>query len=304
MKKKWQKRLRNVKKCFNIIVEDHLGAYAAQAAFFTVLSLFPFLMLCLSLVKFTPVTHGQVVELIQRNVPQYLVTFLVSIVRQIYGANISIMTFSIITVLWASSRGFRSICNGLDSVHGVLSERNIWLAYAKALVYTVVLSLVLVVCIVIMVLGPTIQALLEQHVPALSMVTDVYFSFRAIILIVLLGMVFTMLYKLLPAKKMSFRSQLPGGLLCAIAWIVFSHLLSIYVEQFNGFSMYGSLTTIALVMFWLYCCYYIMLVCAEINVFLSAETIREKIRNRSREIYAKTKRQRQTGRTKRENLKE
>jgi len=301
LKKKWQKRLRSVKKCFDIIVEDHLGAYAAQAAFFAVLSIFPFLMLCLSLVKFTPVTQAQVVELIQQNMPQYLTGFLLSIVRQVYSANISIMTFSIVTVLWAASRGFRSMCNGLDSVHGVLSERNIWLAYAKALVYTIVLSMMLVICIVIMVLGPTIQALLEQYVPALSMATDVYFSFRAIILIVLLGLLFTMLYKLLPAKKISFKSQLPGGFLCAIAWIVFSHLLSVYVEQFNGFSMYGSLTTIALVMFWLYCCYYILLLCAEINVFLSAETIREKIRNRSRELYARTKKQVRKDRTKQEN---
>lgn len=294
---KWNTRVKFVKKCIDIIVEDHLGAYAAQAAFFTVLSIFPFLMLCLSFVRFTPVTEEQVLELINQNMPQYLVSFLVSIVQQVYGTNVSVMTFSIVTVLWAASRGFRSTCNGLDSVHGILDERKLWISYIKAVIYTVGLSLVLVISMVIMVLGPTIQEILERYVPPLAMITDAFLHFRALILLILMGLIFSVLYKLLPAKKLSFASQLPGGFLCAVAWIVFSHLLSIYVEQFNGFSMYGSLTTIALIMFWLYCCYYIMLVCAEINVFLSAEATREKIKSTSRELYKRTKKQVQKRRT-------
>ena len=41
--------------------------------------------------------------------------------------------------------------------------------------------------------------------------------------------------------------------------------ISVYVDYFNGFSMYGSLTTIILVMMWLYLGSYILLVCAEFN---------------------------------------
>ena len=51
---------------------------------------------------------------------------------------------------------------------------------------------------------------------------------------------------------------------------VFSFGLSIYVDYFNGFSMYGSLTTIALIMLWLYFCMYIMMMAVEFNVFLEA----------------------------------
>ena len=56
----------------------------------------------------------------------------------------------------------------------------------------------------------------------------------------------------------------------ATAWYVFSFGLSIYVDYFNGFSMYGSLTTIALIMLWLYFCMYIMMMTVEFNVFLEA----------------------------------
>ncbi len=74
---------------------------------------------------------------------------------------------------------------------------------------------------------------------------------------------------MVPNRKASFKSQLPGAILSAVSWYVFSFGLSIYVEYFNGFSTYGSLATIVLVMLWLYFCMYIPLLCAETNVVFS-----------------------------------
>ena len=76
---------------------------------------------------------------------------------------------------------------------------------------------------------------------------------------------FAMVYKALPNNKPALWAQLPGAAISAVAWYVFSLGLSIYVKYFNGFSMYGSLTTIALLMLWLYFCIYIFLLCGEVN---------------------------------------
>ena len=73
---------------------------------------------------------------------------------------------------------------------------------------------------------------------------------------------------MVPNRKASFKSQLPGAILSAVSWYVFSFGLSIYVEYFNGFSTYGSLATIVLVMLWLYFCMYILLLGGEVNMIL------------------------------------
>ena len=39
----------------------------------------------------------------------------------------------------------------------------------------------------------------------------------------------------------------------------------LYVDKFNGFSTYGSLTTIVILMLWLYACMYIIMIGAYIN---------------------------------------
>ena len=104
-----------------------------------------------------------------------------------------------------------------------------------------------------------------QYVPVTEEIANKLYPFRFLIIIFILVAMFASVYKALPNNKPSFLAQLPGAVLSAVAWYVFSIGLSIYVKYFNGFSMYGSLTTIALLMLWLYFCIYIFLLCGEVN---------------------------------------
>ena len=100
-----------------------------------------------------------------------------------------------------------------------------------------------------------------------SLILQVRPLIRWIVLFFLLSLFFTALFAALPNRKLTFRSQLPGGVACALSWYVFSFFLSVYVNHFQGFGMYGSMTTVTLLMLWLYVCMYIFLVCAEANLF-------------------------------------
>ena len=102
--------------------------------------------------------------------------------------------------------------------------------------------------------------------PILQELAIVLSSFKGILLFAVLVVFFDVVFTVLPNRKMNFISQLPGAVLCALSWNVISFLLSVYINYFNGFSMYGSLTTVALMMLWLYFCIYSTLMCAEFNV--------------------------------------
>ena len=98
---------------------------------------------------------------------------------------------------------------------------------------------------------------------------DLLAHFRGLIMLVMLIVFFDVIFTALPNKKLTFKSQIPGAAICGVAWYIFSIGVSIYVDYFNGFSMYGSLTTIALIMLWLYFCMYIMMMSAEVNVIFN-----------------------------------
>ena len=52
--------------------EDHIGAYAAQAAYFLIMSFIPFVLVLTALVQYTPLTYRMLRQAILGFVPLYL----------------------------------------------------------------------------------------------------------------------------------------------------------------------------------------------------------------------------------------
>ncbi len=250
-----------VKKCR----QDNISAFASQSAFFVILSIIPFLMVFISLAQYTPVTESMVMELVNRVMPSYIAPFLVSIIHEVYSRSVGIISFTAVMAIWASAKGIQYLSNGLNAVYDRMETRNYFRLRLRAVLYTLAMLLAIVLLLTLLVFGNSIQKLLLAYIPFVAHLTQLVLALRALILLAVLILFFTVLFKMLPNRKATLRSQLPGSVLCALAWYGFSFGVSVYVDYFNGFSMYGSLTTIVLVMLWLYFCMYILLVCGEVN---------------------------------------
>ncbi|MEG0108816.1 MAG: YihY/virulence factor BrkB family protein, partial [Lachnospiraceae bacterium] len=73
-----KRMLRNIQKFTDKITENHTSAYAAQSAFFIVLSLIPIILLLLTLVQFTPVTKGDVMTAVVQVIPKSIYPTIIS----------------------------------------------------------------------------------------------------------------------------------------------------------------------------------------------------------------------------------
>ena len=250
---------------FDKCKEDNISAFAAQSAFFIVLSLIPFLMLFTSFVQYTPVTESMVMTLIHRVMPSYIAPFLIGIIHEIYNNSVGLVSAAAVMAVWSAAKGIQYLTNGLNSVYDIEETRNWIVLRFRAILYTLMLVVAIVVSLTLMVFGNSLQYLIVQYLPIVAHITQGILSMRSLILLAVLMLFFCTMFKMLPNRKAAFRSQLPGSIMGAVGWSLLSFGLSVYVDYFNGFSMYGSLTTIILVMLWLYFGIYILLVCAEVN---------------------------------------
>ena len=262
--------------------EDKINAYAAQTAFFMLLSIIPFLMVFLSLIKYTPVTESMLLSLYEEGLPSYISPFFITITDEIYGRSIGITAVSAIVAIWSAAKGVQYLTDGLNSVNDLVENRNWFVMRFWAVVYTIVVLVVFLFTLVVMVFGNSIRTLALYHLPILRETAMILSGFKGVLLFGVLAVFFDVIFAFLPNRKLTLISQLPGAILCALAWNVISWVLSIYIDYFNGFSMYGSLTTLALLMLWLYFCIYSMLICAEFNVTFSEQM--KKWVNRHRKI--------------------
>ena len=73
------------------ISHDHVGAYAAQSAYFFMLCLIPIILLLLTLVRYTPVTKADVMAAVIQVFPSSVETLITSIVNQVYNQSMSII---------------------------------------------------------------------------------------------------------------------------------------------------------------------------------------------------------------------
>ena len=260
----------NLKYFLDKCKQDKINAYSAQSAFFMLLSAIPFLMVFSSLLQYTSVTEGMILEIIQRVMPEYVSPFLISVIDEVYSRSMGIISATAIVAIWSAAKGVQYMADGLNSVNDLEETRNWFVLRFWATIYTVVFLIAVVFTLLVVVFGNSLHDLASGYVPILRQITDFLAYFRGLWMFVVLTLFFDVIFTTLPNKKLTFKSQLPGAAICSVAWYVFSFGLSVYVDYFNGFSMYGSLTTIVLIMLWLYFCMYIMMMSAEINVVWNA----------------------------------
>lgn len=249
----------------NKCTADQVSAYAAQGAFFILMSVFPFSIFLLQIMKFMPISQESLLISVDSIFPEYLLPNIHQILQEIYSSPTNYMTITIVTTIWAASNAMYALASGLDRISNSEDARSWIVTRIWAILYTFVFALMLVMAVGLTVLWGGLKNILILNRP--SGISLYLFSTitNAVYTISLLTLAFALMYKIFPHKKLRYIRQLPGALFASLGWYLSSMGITFYMTHFNVVSTYGSLTTLALVMFWLYFCNYFIFVGAEIN---------------------------------------
>ncbi|OUQ28434.1 hypothetical protein B5E77_03185 [Lachnoclostridium sp. An131] len=248
--------------------DDHVGAYAAQTAYFIMLSFFPFIILLVTLIRYTSITPADVYEAARAIFPASMDSFILSLINEVYSKTAVTVSVSAIVAAWSAGKGFLALMRGMNTIYNVEERRNYIILRLRSALYTVVFVIAIILSLVVLVFGNSIHEAAVEHMPFLAVVTGMIVRLKGIVGVCFLTVVFMLLYRFVPNRRARLLSQAPGALFSSVCWYLFSIGFSIYVEYSPGISnMYGSLTTIVLVMLWLYFCMYIILLGAEINSY-------------------------------------
>ena len=280
----WENVMKRIKdiyqKIMNItadIAADHVGAYAAQSAYFFMLCLIPIILLLITMVQYTPVTKADVMTAVIQVFPASVENLITSIVNQVYNQSMGIIPVTIIVAMWSAGNGVLAMASGLNCIYSCRETRNYIVLRIRSTVYTLLFIVVIILLLVLSVFGNTLNLFIARHIPFLKRIADWLIETRAVITPTVLVIFSLMLYKFLPNRRGRFRDQLPGAMFAAVGWMVISWVFSIYLDVFKGFSsMYGSLTTIVLIMLWMYFCMYCILLGGEMNVLMEGKIFEKK----------------------------
>ena len=251
---------RFVKRVLKKSSSDRVGACSAQIAFYILMTVFPMVILFLQLIKVAPISQESILYAIDSVFPEYLLTTLHALLQEVYSTSSGLVPITIVTMLWTTSKAMHAMAQGLDTICTTEGARN-WVVVR----FWSMICTGLVFAVAVFVAGSTIawrplKIFLIRHRPGGISLSGFSNTIDLIYTMIIGVLAISTLYKILPRRKLKFVAQFPGALFSVLAIALLSNFLSIYVGSFNGFSAYGSLTTLTLVMFWLYfSCYFLMM---------------------------------------------
>ena len=272
--------LSNIKDIYNEIYEfgqlckkNHLDSHSAAAAFFMFVSIIPFIIVILCIIPFTPITDTNILAIAEAVLPEKLDLYAVDIVAELSNESITLLSVSAIVAMWSASRALLTIKQGLNEIRGVVETRNFVVLRVNAAFYTIILIvsflLMLVLNVVITGIERYLRAVLGIDLSADYDVVYLIITLRPIISLVVAFLVNIYFFTALPNDKVTIKTQIPGAALVSLIWYLFSTVFGIYINYYNAYSMYGSLSVVIIVLFWLYACMYILFLGGQFNYYLS-----------------------------------
>ena len=265
-------------------IDQHIGAFAGQSTFFIFLSIFPLVSILLSLTPYLPFTEEQITDLLVRVMPPDLAGYARDLISDIYSNGVPTMTFfSAVIGLWSAAKGIMAIRNGLNEIYHSREKRNYLVIRGISAIYTLIFIFIFVLLTLGNLFGRQIYtSIVEKYGADAPGLFDLIIRLRGVGSFIVIFIMLWLMYTLMPSRKLQFRYQAPGAVFTAGAWALVTWLFSYFIEYaMNRSAMYGSLTTIITILFWLYVMVNMIFIGAQLNEFLYLYVYKERVEQRA-----------------------
>ncbi|CAN5121785.1 hypothetical protein BH23BAC3_BH23BAC3_31490 [soil metagenome] len=262
----WKKILKRVKER---IVEDNIPIVSAGVAFYAFLAIFPGIMALFSIYGLA--TDAQSAEeqitRLAEVMPEETISIIEERLDNLMETSAAALgwgtAFGILIALWSANQGTKSIFTGLDVAYRTDNERSFIKQNALTLLFTLGAIIVIIVSLAFIVIFPVLVNTIGLPGAVESLIQWLRWPILAIIVISVLSL----MYQYAPARDTpKFRWVVLGATVATIIWLIASWGFSIYVNNFAAFGeMYGSLSAVVILLFWLFISSFIILAGGELN---------------------------------------
>lgn len=262
----WKKVLKMVKER---IVQDNIPIVSAGVAFYAFLAIFPGIMALFSIYGLA--TDAQSAEeqitRLAEVMPEESISIIEERMDNLMETSATALgwgtALSILIALWSANQGTKSLFTGLDIAYRADNNRSFIKQNVLTLAFTLGAIIVIVVSLALIVIFPVLVNTIGLPDTVNSLITWLRWPLLGIIVISAMSLI----YQYAPARKTpGFQWVVYGATAATLVWLIASWGFSIYVSNFGNFNeMYGSLSAVVILLFWLFITSFIILAGGELN---------------------------------------
>ena len=246
--------------------KSYVAPNSASIAFYFFISMIPLFILLCSQLPLTGISKQEMTVAVTSVMPETVRSFISSIISQAYDSRTGIFSFSMVILLWSSSKGVLALIRSLDIVYDVRDSRNIINMYMFSIFYTVCFLFAVSGSLVLYTKEITAEDIILSTMPSEPIYGKLVGFIKDFDVVAVGTLIATIVYKVAPAGKRKFAAQIPGALFASLAISTFTSYFASYSKGKNIYtSFYGSLTTVTMLLIWFYTCVNLFLMGAVIN---------------------------------------
>jgi membrane protein len=276
--------------------DDNLTDWAAALTYYGVLSIFPALLVVVSVLGLIGQSATQpLIDNLGSVAPGPAKDIVTSAIQNLQGSRGSagvVFVVGLLVAIWSASGYIAAFMRASNAIYDIEEGRPIW----KTLPVRVGLTALLMLLTAASAVAVTLSGGLAKRAGDLLGVGDTAVQVWSIakwpVLLILVSLMFALLYWAAPnVKQRGFRWISPGSVLAVLGWIIASLGFAFYVANFGSYNKtYGALAGPIIFLIWLWISNVVILLGAEFNAELErARAIEAGTRSEHEEPYVEAR---------------
>ena len=240
---------------FKQLQDPYYQGFAAQVAFYLLLSIVPIFLLITQLLGIFDISMESALKLVEEYTGKEMSSMLTRLF-EFKSAGLSSVIFAV-SALWAGSRASFAIMRitNYTLTDGRSTGRNYFVERFRA-VKTIFITIITVVfALIILAYGKLIVEIIMSllGLDTSVVVDNVWLGLRWLLGFALYFLMVSYNYYILPTEKVKFRKVLPGSLFASVGMLLVTVVYSKYANSLADYDiLYGALSSVVAILFWFY----------------------------------------------------
>lgn len=255
------------KKLINILLKPEMRILPASIAFNIILAIIPLLTIVVLIASYFDITIDMVSKLINNFMPQQVSEVIISVISG-KGFDQSVGLFNFIAFFLASN-GTYAIINTSNTLYKI-RNRNQLKARLSSIILLLIIILLFIFLLVVPIFGDNIITLMSKAKILANYEDEAISLFNIIkwpITLLIIYLNIKLIYTISPSKNIKSEETTYGAAFTTIGWSIATIIFRIYLSHFARYDiLYGNLSSIIILMVWVYFLSYIFVFGMAINV--------------------------------------
>lgn len=259
-KKKFSKYINKVWKAFN---KMEMRVLPGNVAFFFVLALIPIVTIIAYVASCFSISINGIIGFLRDILPNQTVNVVIDAISG-KGFDTSVGTFNVIA-FFAASNGTYAVVNVSNTLYGIKNS-DVLRDRIKSVVLLLILLLLIVFILLVPVFGDLVLSFLNNSF-VVNEIRIIYHICKWPFTFFLIFVTIKLIYTIAPSNKIESKSTTLGALFTTFCWVIATAIFSYYLKYFAHYNIiYGNLSSIIILMIWIYIISYVFVMGIAINV--------------------------------------